>query len=469
MKPRSAINIANDLRILAHEIENMVIACPPAISTPVDEYIHPVLGELRTFPGAEGHGSDSIAGRGGRVIPVKNLNESGPDSFREAIEATGNRIIVFKVAGHIEHTSDLSIVDRHFSIYGQTAPGPISIGYPNASSNNGALLGISASEGLVQSIGLRIFAGTPAGQCCRDGLAFGDGTAASKVLFDRVSILWATDENFEAWFGSNTFTLSRSILGEPLRDSTGDSATNIAKNALIGQNSFDGNVSIIKNLFAHGLGRNPNVRLNRYDIRSNMIYNQGNWGVQIAGAGQEGNVVDNFFKSGANTPGTPAGGNIEIFNGTSAFVSGNITPGGIVNNGTLLPNEIPCPEITKCAAAAVEAWMDANVGPINRDLNDQRIVDDAINGNGQHIDCVDGLVPTSANNNCARNVQFSVPPITLSNPDLDELQIDCVPNAWKIACGGAALHGDNYDTTQFDSNGDGYTDHEDYIFQTFGF
>ena len=39
------------------------------------------------FPEAEGFGAVAIGGRGGRVIQVTNLDDSGPGSFREACEA----------------------------------------------------------------------------------------------------------------------------------------------------------------------------------------------------------------------------------------------------------------------------------------------------------------------------------------------------------------------------------------------
>src|SRR5262245_48924418 len=50
---------------------------------------------IPAFPGAEGGGMYSFGGRGGKVFVVKNLNDSGPGSFREACEAGGPRIVVF--------------------------------------------------------------------------------------------------------------------------------------------------------------------------------------------------------------------------------------------------------------------------------------------------------------------------------------------------------------------------------------
>ncbi len=45
--------------------------------------------KIPAFPGAEGGGMYSFGGRGGKVLVVTNLNDSGPGSFREASRRAG--------------------------------------------------------------------------------------------------------------------------------------------------------------------------------------------------------------------------------------------------------------------------------------------------------------------------------------------------------------------------------------------
>ncbi|MDE6122795.1 MAG: polysaccharide lyase, partial [Duncaniella dubosii] len=68
-----------------------------------------VKATIPAFPGAEGGGMYTPGGRGGKVITVTNLNDSGPGSFREACETGGARIIVFNVAGVINLKTPLYV------------------------------------------------------------------------------------------------------------------------------------------------------------------------------------------------------------------------------------------------------------------------------------------------------------------------------------------------------------------------
>lgn len=84
--------------------------------------VEPQVG-LPVFPGAQGLGTRTPAGRGGKVIEVTSLADDGPGSLRAAVNDPSPRIIVFRTAGTIELKSELHISHPFVTIAGQTAPG----------------------------------------------------------------------------------------------------------------------------------------------------------------------------------------------------------------------------------------------------------------------------------------------------------------------------------------------------------
>ena len=249
--------------------------------------------KIPAFPGAEGYGSVATGGRGGKVIAVTNLNDSGPGSLRAAVEAKGPRIVVFRVSGTIDLTRRLSISNPYITIAGQTAPGDgIAIKrYP---------LTIDADEVILRYLRLRL--GDETGDDA-DALS---SRYQKNIMVDHVSASWSVDETLSIYHCENV-TVQWSLISESLYKSVHEK----------GAHGFGGiwgsNYSTHHhNLLAHHSSRNPRFAsgAGHTDYRNNVIYN---WGHNSAYGGekeQQGNprfnfttinMVANYYKPGPAT------------------------------------------------------------------------------------------------------------------------------------------------------------------------
>ncbi|MDT7837085.1 GDSL-type esterase/lipase family protein [Aquabacterium sp. OR-4] len=140
---------------------------------------------LPAFPGAEGAGRFALGGRGGRVIFVSNLGDSGPGSLRAAVEAQGPRTVVFEVSGTIALKTPLVVRNGRITIAGQTAPG------------DGITLRDQPLEIAADDVVLRFIRSRLGDESGVDGDAIGI-VSGRRIVIDHVSASWSTDEVLSA-------------------------------------------------------------------------------------------------------------------------------------------------------------------------------------------------------------------------------------------------------------------------------
>jgi hypothetical protein len=247
------------------------------------------------FPQAEGYGRFAIGGRGGRVMEVTNLNDSGPGSLREAVEASGPRVVVFRVGGLIELKSRLVIQNPYITVAGQTAPG-------DGVCVKNYTFGCSGTHDVVMRH-IRIRVGDETGTT-NDGCG---ARGSDHMLFDHCSISWSIDEGFSSREAKN-ITVQRCLIAEALHIADHKKYQPGKGHSFAG--SISGGIgSFHHNLLAHCTGRNWSLAggldrsgaklAGQLDLRNNVVYN---WRDRTTDGGvRELNFVNNFYLPGPAT------------------------------------------------------------------------------------------------------------------------------------------------------------------------
>ncbi|MFB3826607.1 MAG: pectate lyase [Bryobacteraceae bacterium] len=411
--------------------------------------------QVPAFPGAEGFGAGTPGGRGGRVLVVTTLADSGPGSLRAACETGGPRVIVFGVSGIIDLKSELQLKEPFATIAGQSAPGDgICLrNYP---------LRIATHDVILRFIRSRL--GTAAGQAL-DGLTVTDG--GENVIIDHCSASWAVDENLSPSGRIRNITVQWCISSEGLMRSVHRKGVH-SYGSLV---RATGGVTLHHNLWAHNNGRNPMIgdAYHRkpwptFDVRNNVTYD---YGYQCLGTVTDfvsANYVANYIKPGPST--NPAKKPVSIAPTADAkfyirdnFVEGradltgdnrlmfNITERKGRKLVTVVEEPFAAPPVTATPAREAFEAVLAGAGctrPV-RDAVDQRIVADVRNGAGRIID-----TPEQAGGWPAYR---SARPL----PDNDG---DGMPDQWERAHG---LNPRDPKDAAADRDGDGYTSIEEYL------
>jgi hypothetical protein len=423
------------------------------------------------FPGAEGYGRFAIGGRGGRVVKVTNLNDSGPGSLRAAVELDEPRTVVFDVSGLIVLKSTLGIRNPYLTIAGQTAPGK---GICLANYN----MGMMGNHDVIIRY-MRVRPGNTSGDTL-DGMGM---ASSDHSIFDHCSISWTQDESFSSR-GAKNITLQRTLISEAL---------NVAGHRKYEKGKQHGYAASIggdigsfhHNLLAHCSGRNWSLagglnqatrHAGRLDIRNNVVYN---WGHRTTdGGAAEVNFVNNYYKPG------PASDVFHVlmaereavaaFGPQMYYVDGNVMEGRFSAGDKLAgvferrgePHEawiVDKPfyesyvttESAEDAYKSVLADVGCNVPAL--DEHDQRVLAEVRDGTTTYKGSVSGLPGLPDTQDDVGGWDDYPEEHRAADYDADD---DGMPSEWEVEQG---LDPAKSADANGDANGDGYTNLEEYL------
>jgi len=360
--------------------------------------------------------ANATGGRGGRIIKVSTLAAAGPGSLKDAIEASGPRIVVFEVGGVIDMGAQpLKITQPDLTLAGQTAPNP-GVTIIKAETT------IATHNVIIQHLMFRPgeFGRPKKGGGDQDGISTLAG--ARDVIVDHCSFSWATDENLSAsgprftgatvqdWRAgtSQHITFSHNLIYEGLSHSVHEKGEH-SKGSLIHDNTSG--VLIYGNVYASNRQRNALFKGGAQGAMvNNLIFNPGDRAVHynLIANEWEGRphqtgrlaLIGNVLQHGPDTvAGTPLfmllqQGDVALYmaDNLASTVSGQAAPqigSAPGTTGSIIPTQQPeLPAGLKIRpAAGLAQTLPAVVGarPWARDPIDARLLANMAQGQGRII------------------------------------------------------------------------------------
>ena len=443
----------------------------------------PVLCDVKAFPGAIGFGTNTPGGRGGQIIYVTNLNDSGEGSLRSALTASGPRLVLFRVSGTISLEKDISIEEPYLTIAGQTAPG-------EGVQIRGAHIRIESHDIIVRYLKVRsgdlMDASTEEN---RDAITINKKDQAYNIVIDHSTMIWGPDIGGLSFLnGTHDATVSYSIMGEGLYVSHHPEGIAYTDGHSMSMNITEldspvppRRITAHHNLLTTSADRNPRIiGGENIDFVNNIIYNWKNSASQ--GNPRSLNLINNIYIRGPMTtkpssffiwmPKVEDGGSLHT---GSVYETGNLTEDFLdqrkgpmqVYTDTLFtpysmssqedPPEIAYDKVLQHAGANLQVNTLAGGFRIIRDSVDQRIIDNLINRTGSFLNGVDY-------DNVSGFPAVSWPDLQGGREAIDN-DLDGMPDMWERLYFRHTRRG-SQEKSSIDYDRDGYTDVEEYLNRT---
>ena len=453
--------------------------------------------DIPSFPGAEGGGSFSYGGRGGKVLIVTSLEDNGPGTLRWACEQGGARIVVFNVSGTIHLKTPISVRAPYITIAGQTAPGD---GICVASES----FWVDTHDVVVRHMRYRRGI-TTVGR--RDD-SFG-GNPVGNIMLDHISATWGCDENISFYRhmyndGNGGVDQKLATVNVTIQNSISAEGLDVWNHSF-GSTLGGENTSFLRNLYACNTGRNPSVGwFGIFNFVNNVVFNWMHRSMDGGDYRAMYNVINNYYKHGPVTPKDgplstrflkPESGRSNVKQRVygRVYAIGNIMEGypevskdnwaggiqvedmkdcGEFTQSMKVNKPFPMPQTSILSADKAYEFVLDNCGATypKRDVADARIVKNVRTGviqvlAGVNTDSIPKfkyrrLPVDSYKQGIITDIsQVGGWPLLKGTPRSDRDK-DGMPDSWEIKYG---LDPDNAADAIADCNGDGYTNIEKYI------